>query len=110
MWIARDKSGCLHLFSEMPKRHSSCGLEYWKVDTPYSTIALDDDAFSNVKWDDEPMKVLVLPMPTPVMVTNWMSEIPPHCRVCSHCHCMQPKGQEACEYYNERVEYLNKQK
>lgn len=60
MWVARDKNGCLHLFSVMPKRHSSCGLEYWKVDVPYSTITLDDKEYPELTWltwEDEPVEV-----------------------------------------------------
>lgn len=120
MWVARDKNGRLNLFEGCPSKNEKTGIwEYYTIFSDcsrpswehwFSSKIIDRTLFPDLKWEDEPMQVLILPMPTPVMVTNWMSEIPPHCRVCSHCHCMQPKGQEACEYYNERVEYMNKLK
>lgn len=57
MWVARDKSGCLHLFSNKPVRHLIGDFEYWRREEPYSTISLPNSLYPELKWEDEPIEV-----------------------------------------------------
>lgn len=54
MWLARDKSGSLHLFIYKPKKYA----EIWLSKLGASNSSLDRELFPYVKWsDDEPTKV-----------------------------------------------------
>lgn len=57
MWVARDKSGCLHLFSDKPERQKIGNLEYWRLNLAYSILSMDDKLFPELTWEDEPIEV-----------------------------------------------------
>lgn len=112
MWVARDKDGCLSLFWDKPVRDEQ--TEQWLLSDNSTEVNYlrEEDCQFKITWEDEPIEVLILPMSSNVFIStkSLLESTPPHCRVCSHCHCLRPKGQEVCKYYNERVEYFNKLK
>lgn len=66
MWVARDKGGTLHAWDQLPNRYKtfyhspddSCS-NIWEVDDPsVCVIELDKNLYPELKWDDEPIKVL----------------------------------------------------
>lgn len=58
MYVARDKKGVLFLFKTKPVRMD----DTWSWDE-YS-YALDSDMFPNLKWEDEPLRVNLVAVPT----------------------------------------------
>lgn len=57
MWLARDKDGELYLFSEKPSKRE----EFWLMSRGTITvIQLPSELFSEVKWEDEEPRELVL--------------------------------------------------
>lgn len=61
MWVAREKSGRLFLFTNKPIRHEKCpGL--WVNDNVITPIMeIDPSLFPNLKWEDEPLEVELTP-------------------------------------------------
>ena len=70
MWIARDKDGTLKLFSEKPHRIDNDDdmwlsfVWYPKNVHTCKRMHLNSSEFPNLKWEDEPMEVILLPKPT----------------------------------------------
>lgn len=58
MYVARDKKGVLFLFKTKPVRID----DTWSWDE-YSYV-LDSDMFPNLKWEDEPLRVNLVAVPT----------------------------------------------
>lgn len=62
LFVARDKAfgcykGMVHLFADKPYRcNNGMGMEYWESEIN-GTIWLGDDAFPELKWEDEPKEV-----------------------------------------------------
>lgn len=56
MYIARDKNRYLHLFIEKPKRNNN---EYWF--SPQYNLSLDYTLFPELRWEDEPIEVMLKP-------------------------------------------------
>lgn len=55
VWIARDKSGKLYVFSDIPKRLTI----YWGT-ASFDNLGLDCTKFPSVKWeDDEPTEAYI---------------------------------------------------
>lgn len=56
MYVARDKSGFLALFTRKPKRCNQIGI--WAI-TGGEILQLDEDDpnFKNLTWEDEPVEV-----------------------------------------------------
>lgn len=58
MWVARDENEALYFFSNKPKRHDD---GYW-VSIPYGEqCMLGDYMFPELKWEDEPLEVTIVP-------------------------------------------------
>ena len=56
-WLARDKSGSLHLFVTKPKKY----FRIWMGRIGTSNSSLDKELFPYVRWsDDEPTKVKII--------------------------------------------------
>lgn len=55
-WVARNITGCAHLFIERPERN--CGL--WKG---WVLSAVPSSSFPFLTWDDEPLEVELLLKP-----------------------------------------------
>lgn len=58
MYVARDEKGILLLFKNKPVRMD----DTWSWDE-YSYV-LDSDMFPNLKWEDEPLEVNLVVVPT----------------------------------------------
>lgn len=58
MYVARDKSGFLALFTSKPKRCNQIGI--WAI-TEGEILQLDEDdpAFQDLTWEDEPITVTI---------------------------------------------------
>lgn len=71
MWVARDKDGTLWLFEEMPQRITGDIYKddgWWcNEDTSqnFGYCMLDSNLFPNLKWEDEPFEVQIIPQITP---------------------------------------------
>lgn len=63
MWVAKYKNGTVWLYIDKPVRSSL--LCRWEVDTENSLLRADDcmeidgDLFPNLKWEDEPIEVIL---------------------------------------------------
>lgn len=56
MWVARDKDGCLSLYSEKPSK----GNREWGSTYMERVRPLDSSLFPSVKWEDkEPTRVII---------------------------------------------------
>ena len=53
LWIARDKKGCLTLFTERPER---LDILFWAGTAAYIGN-LPDDSFPDVTWENSPLPV-----------------------------------------------------
>lgn len=54
-WVARDEDNCLYLYSSKPTKST-----YKWLDVTYKFMALPNDSFPNVKWEDsEPTRVYI---------------------------------------------------
>lgn len=70
MWIARDKTGRLFLYYTKPKRHKTG----WHIKgIPY--LQLDKSMFPNLKWEDEPIEVVITEKPN-ISLSVISEEIP----------------------------------
>lgn len=63
-YVARDKSGCLYLHIEKPFRDGlefSNNLEmYYRLqDDNFKYFGLNENDFTNLKWEDEPIEVFI---------------------------------------------------
>ena len=62
MWIARDEDGSLRIYNDEPIR--SCIDDKWTIDfskTLYDEcMAIDDDLFPELKWEDEPLEIKLI--------------------------------------------------
>ena len=54
-WVARDKNNDLHYFEVKPTR-----LETSWYDRDYISIWIDSSEFSELRWEDDPIKVELL--------------------------------------------------
>ena len=54
-WVARDKNNDLHYFEVKPTR-----LETSWHDRDYMSIWIDSSEFSELRWEDDPIKVELL--------------------------------------------------
>lgn len=65
MWLVRDKDGKLKLFAKVkPWRDYDCSDEeqHWITDEPTNTeCLLDSSLFPELKWEDEPIEVEIVP-------------------------------------------------
>ena len=67
MWIARDKSGTLNLFSEKPIRidnDDDIWLSFvWHPENVHTCkrMQIDSTYFPGLKWEDEPVEVSIVP-------------------------------------------------
>jgi hypothetical protein len=60
-WVARDKfRNGLHLFTEKPYRGDTA-YEVWRFNTG-NIIELNEKAFPDLKWEDEPIRVEIKPI------------------------------------------------
>ena len=63
MWVARDKSGILRLFSVKPSRVTTPKGTWqyentWFINlTEGNEMCIDDTLFPDIKWEDEPISV-----------------------------------------------------
>jgi hypothetical protein len=56
MWVARDKSGLLALYTKRPVRSTSVGV--WSLrGGEFIYLDEDDPNFINLTWEDEPVEV-----------------------------------------------------
>lgn len=56
MWVARDKSGTLALYTERPVRSTRVGV--WSLrGGEFIYLDEDDPNFKNLTWEDEPVEV-----------------------------------------------------
>lgn len=56
MWVARDKSGTLALYTKRPVRSTSVGV--WSLrGGEFIYLDGDDPNFINLTWEDEPVEV-----------------------------------------------------
>lgn len=55
MWVARDKSGTLALYTERPVRSTCVGV--WSLRGEFIYLDEDDPNFKNLTWEDEPVEV-----------------------------------------------------
>ena len=58
MYIARDKSGALWLFTKKPKRMLTVGM-WWSRGGDFLELDKDDASLPHVTWEDEPIKVTI---------------------------------------------------
>lgn len=66
MWVARDKGGTLHAWDQRPCRYKEfyhspddSSSNIWEVDDEsVFCIELDKNLYPELKWEDEPIKVL----------------------------------------------------
>lgn len=61
MWVAREENGLLRLYTKLPYRYS---LGVWRIpdDGDCATISDEDyPQFKNLKWEDEPIEVNIIP-------------------------------------------------
>lgn len=56
MYVARDKNKDLNLFIEKPKRNNN---GYWL--SPLCKVSLDYTLFPGLRWEDEPIEVVLKP-------------------------------------------------
>lgn len=70
MRIARDKSGRLFLYYTKPKRRKD---NWHKKGTPY--LQLDKTLFPELKWEDDPVEVKLVPSTAEVIVVPSQEEI-----------------------------------
>ena len=57
MWIARDKYGSLFIFDKKPKKLEN---SWWVMDGTFHCSEIDGNMFSEVKWEDEEPRELIL--------------------------------------------------
>ncbi len=55
IWIARDKDGTLHLFSECPVRYFNVWMQRLSIEVCIGE--LPTALFPDLKWEDEPIEV-----------------------------------------------------
>lgn len=56
MWVARDKSGNLYLYTEKPIRNKY-GLGCWGCEYICRSMKLESELFPYLKFEDEPIEV-----------------------------------------------------
>lgn len=79
MWVARDKSGILLLFKFFPKRLINSST--WRRDN--NTIVLESCLFPNIKWEDEPIEVVINEKPN-ISLSDIREETPDDTIVLTH--------------------------
>lgn len=56
LWIARDKTGNLYLYSKKPERTYPTG---YFVSRGGEYMRIDNNKFPDLKWEDEPMEITI---------------------------------------------------
>lgn len=56
MWVARDKSGLLALYTKRPVRSTSVGVWAFR-EGEFMLLDEDDPNFKNLTWEDDPVEV-----------------------------------------------------
>jgi hypothetical protein len=56
MWVARDKSGLLALYTKRPVRSTSVGVWSFR-EGEFMLLDEDDPNFKDLTWEDEPVEV-----------------------------------------------------
>lgn len=62
MWIARNKDGTLILFKGKPVR-GSLSEEWIPFGDTWQSFEIDKSLFSDIKWDNEPIEVILVIKP-----------------------------------------------
>ena len=70
MWIARDKNGRLFLYYTKPKRRKD---NWHEKGTPY--LQMERTQFPDLKWEDNPIEVKLVPSAAEVIVLPSEEEI-----------------------------------
>lgn len=65
LWVARDKDGELYLYESRPTKESDDSL-VWTVDSDAYFEKLDRESFPNLKWEDDPIPVKLVPKINPL--------------------------------------------
>jgi hypothetical protein len=60
MWVARDKSGLLALYTKRPVRSTSVGVWSFR-EGEFMLLDEDDPNFENLTWEDDPIEVWIKP-------------------------------------------------
>lgn len=58
MWVARDKDGCLNLFSSKPVKEKD--VDWWEladIENDEEFMELNPELFPDLRWEDEPIEV-----------------------------------------------------
>lgn len=63
MWIARDKEGTLSLWSVKPHRS---GNVWWSASCPKLCYLPDNELYSAVTWERDPLEVEIVPKGTEI--------------------------------------------
>jgi hypothetical protein len=56
MWVARDKSGLLALYTKRPVRSTSVGVWSFR-EGEFMLLDEEDPNFENLTWEDDPTEV-----------------------------------------------------
>ena len=59
LWLARDRSGALFVYSELPVRKENLFLLESRSDDPYAPrlMVLDENSYPEVTWENSPIEV-----------------------------------------------------
>lgn len=97
MWIARDKNERLFLYYKKPKRRKNG----WHIKgEPY--LQLEKDMFLNLKWEDEPVEVSIVPTMMNSVQTKLAESVDEYFDYVSHAQDIHPYSKEKEQelYYN----------
>lgn len=59
MWVARDEDGLIFLYSSKPIRGN--GQWMLNIEECSDLIPIDDNSFPNLRWEDEPLEIKLVP-------------------------------------------------
>ena len=99
MWVARDKDLCLHFFSMKPNRLGN----NWCVGDNVSGYSskLDISLFPNLKWEDEPREVELVPKMVNAVQEKLSEAVDNYFDYIGHVQDIHPYSKEReQEYYN----------
>lgn len=79
MWIARDKNDRVFLYYKKPKRRKN---NWHEKGTPY--LQMERTQFPDLKWEDNPIEVKLIPSAAEVIVLPSEEEISKQCDSSAH--------------------------